>query len=290
MNLFLEYKNSLKQYWGEELFDLLVHRPLGYLVVKLIQPLPITPNQVTGLSVLASVVAASFIITNNPANLAVAAIFILLGNVLDCADGQLARMRGTGSRYGRIIDGWGDYLSSVILYVAICVWHPPGEIPSLVWVLLVVLTGVSFGWQASLVDFYRNEYSFRLSGRTNFVREEHRQALLDVASAELVEGHSFRLFVLRRYAEYITLQQKFQSAIDAMESVPSTRYVEANSMLSRLWSLNGTATPRFLMALFCVLHRLDFLVVYVLIVGMAWTIVLLALQKRCDKRVRLGTS
>ncbi len=285
-----EYKYSLKFSAGEEFFDLAVHRPIAYIVVKLIQPLPITPNQVTGFSVLVYLAATYCLATNSPVNVAIAGILILLGNVLDAVDGQLARLRGTASHYGRIIDGVGDYISFISIYIGIALWHPPEEISSLLWIVLAALTLFGLGWQSSLVDYYRNEFSFRLSGKINFGREDLRQTMEDLAKVELVKGSSFQRFVLSSYASYLSTQQKLQGGNDALEHVPPARYVKANSKLIRFWCMNGSATPRFLMAVFCLFNRLDFIVVYILIIGMAWTLTLLAVQKATDRRLRRENS
>lgn len=285
-----EYKNSLKFSAGEEFFDLAIHRPLAYILVKLIEPLPISPNQVTGFSVIVYLGGMYCIATNSSVNVTIAGILILLGNVLDAVDGQLARLRGTASQYGRIMDGVGDYISFISVFIGIALWHPPEEISSLLWMFLIAVTLLCFGWQASLVDYYRNEFSFRLSGKINFAREDLRQTMHDLRDAELVGRNSFRRFVLRSYASYLAVQEKTQKSADELEHVPSTQYVEANSKLIRLWCLNGSATPRFLMAIFCFFNRLDFIVVYILIVGMAWAMILLAVQNLTDRRLRRGKS
>lgn len=281
-----EYKNSLKISAGEEFFDLAVHRPLAYLLVKMIQPLPISPNQVTGFSVLVYLVASFCIATSHPPNVAVAGILILFGNVLDAADGQLARLRGTASQYGRIMDGDGDYISFISLFIAMALWHPPGETSSVLWIFLVGISLLCFGWQASLVDYYRNEFSFRLSGGNNFVGEDLRKTLHDLANAEREEQSTFHKFVLRSYAWYLAMQQRTQKGANAMDRVPSTQYVEANATLIRLWCLNGSATPRFLMVIYCIFNRPDLILAYLLTVGMVWALVMLTVQKLNDRRLR----
>jgi phosphatidylglycerophosphate synthase len=94
----------------EEPADRLVHRPLAQLIVGALAASPLTPNHVTLLSG-ASGVAAAFLIAasvSRPALRFAAAVLLLLAAVLDCADGQLARRRGSSSRGGGALDGLVD--------------------------------------------------------------------------------------------------------------------------------------------------------------------------------------
>lgn len=279
-----EYKKLLKSGSNEEFFDLILHRPLAYLVVKALQPLPVSANHVTGFSVLISFAAAYFLAGSG--TLFIAGILIFIGNVLDCADGQLARLRGATSQYGRIVDGFGDYASLVAIFLGIALWHPPFAISPLLWYALVATTMFSFGWQSSLVDYYRNEYSFRLSGRINFAREEYEQAMLELKKEELASKNFIKRFSLKSYASYLAYQQKNDRTSSREETIPAAEYVKSNATLFKLWLLNGTATPRFLLMIFCFMDRLDFLAVYVLTIGMVWTIALLFFQKRTLSRLQ----
>lgn len=279
-----QYRQSLKFTGGEELLDLLVHRPLGFLLVKAVQPLPISANHLTGLSVLVFLLAASFIASGDSSSVALAGVLILLGNVLDCADGQLARLRGTSSHYGRIVDGAADYISLVSIFIGFALWQPAWEMDRFLWASLAVGAMVSFGWQSALVDYYRNEFSLRLAGKVNFVREEIRSTEREleraVGSSKLVQR-----IALRGNLAYHTVQRTMQRSLHQLDRVPVAEYLKANSLLVRLWCLNGSATPRFLMVVFCFFNRPDLLVAYVLIVGTLWTGLLLACQKRGDRQL-----
>src|SRR5438552_2485106 len=87
----------------EELIDFYFHRRLANGVVRLLAPTPITPNQVTVLSGLVAVVAGAVIATSAARawQTVVGAGIFVLSIVLDCADGQLARLRRHSSLAGR---------------------------------------------------------------------------------------------------------------------------------------------------------------------------------------------
>ena len=107
----------------------------------------------------------------------------------------------------------------------------------------------------------------------------------ELKKEELASKHFIKRFALESYASYLAYQQKNDTASRREETIPAAEYVKSNASLFRLWLLNGTATPRFLLMVFCFMNRLDFLAVYVLTVGMVWTVVLLYFQKRNLRRL-----
>ena len=44
------------------------------------------------------------------------AILYFLCNILDCADGQIARLKKNGTKVGRIVDGFIDYIVSTAVF------------------------------------------------------------------------------------------------------------------------------------------------------------------------------
>jgi hypothetical protein len=97
MSFWSGYWASLKPREVEETIDVYVHRPLAYLLTRAIYRLPISPDVVTGLSILAGIASAVSLLASFPHHLQVSGLLLFFSAVLDCADGQLARMRGTSS-------------------------------------------------------------------------------------------------------------------------------------------------------------------------------------------------
>ena len=50
-----QYKSSLKNPFAEELIDLALYRPLAFIFVKVTEPLPLTPNFVSLLAMVAGI-------------------------------------------------------------------------------------------------------------------------------------------------------------------------------------------------------------------------------------------
>jgi hypothetical protein len=123
------YRSSKKQRdinWFTEW----VARPPAAVVVYALRGTPITPNQVTFLSaVVAAGACAMFALLPGYAWLVAAAAVFELSFVLDCADGQLARVRRTASPLGHLLDFLMDELKAMLLFgcVAARLWQGTGD-------------------------------------------------------------------------------------------------------------------------------------------------------------------
>ncbi|MEO7332120.1 MAG: CDP-alcohol phosphatidyltransferase family protein [Minicystis sp.] len=99
--------------------DRLAFRPAAQLVVTACLPTPVSANALTLLGALVGAAGASLYRFTSRTNLIVGSALLLLWAILDCADGQLARARGTASRFGRILDGAGDAFVGLTLLIAL---------------------------------------------------------------------------------------------------------------------------------------------------------------------------
>ena len=107
-----------------------VARPPAAVVVYAIRNTRITPNQVTFLSA-AIAAGAGVMMALLPGWmwLVVAAAVFEFSFVLDCADGQLARLRKTASPLGHLLDFLMDELKAMFIFgcVAIRLWRDTGD-------------------------------------------------------------------------------------------------------------------------------------------------------------------
>ncbi|HWU89466.1 MAG TPA: CDP-alcohol phosphatidyltransferase family protein, partial [Kofleriaceae bacterium] len=107
-----------------------IARPPAAVVVYVLARTPITPNQVTFLSVVvAAGAAAMFALAPGYAGLVAAAAVFELSFVLDCADGMLARLRKIASPLGHLLDFLMDELKAMFVFgcVAIRMWRDTGD-------------------------------------------------------------------------------------------------------------------------------------------------------------------
>lgn len=164
-NLRQIYRDSLKP--ADSLFNLYLARPLAAAWVALFARTAITPNQVTLLSMAVMLLsAAPLLLWPGAWGLALGVILIELSYVLDCADGQLARLTGRTSEAGARLDFLMDELKALLLIAALSGrWHlyDGGEEAAL-WVGVITL-GLLAG-ALSLTRFLRSPEYARATGTT----------------------------------------------------------------------------------------------------------------------------
>jgi phosphatidylglycerophosphate synthase len=107
-----------------------IARPPAAIVVWALRATPITPNQVTFLSAIVAAGACAMIalLPGHLWLIAAAAVFEL-SFVLDCADGQLARLRQMASPLGHLLDFLMDELKAMLVLasVAVRLWLERGD-------------------------------------------------------------------------------------------------------------------------------------------------------------------
>ena len=118
-----------------------VARPPAAVVVYMVKGTRLTPNQVTFASaVIAAGACAMVAALPGWTWLVVAAVVFEFSFVLDCADGQLARLRKQASPVGHLLDFLMDELKAMLLYgcVAVRLWQETADVR----LLLVGLGGL----------------------------------------------------------------------------------------------------------------------------------------------------
>ena len=154
------YKKSLKPEIVEEPIDLYLHRPLAYVIARLSLPTPISPNLITLISFGFTFCAAWAFFNDFPGHLRWVGIFVCTATLFDCADGQLSRMRGTSSNFGRMLDGACD-LTGLVVAVLGTTWvlfHRYQDPSWLKWVIIaaIAVTSVTTSFHTTMYDHYKN--------------------------------------------------------------------------------------------------------------------------------------
>jgi phosphatidylglycerophosphate synthase len=168
------YAASLKSGHSDELINLLLMRPAAGVVVRILFPTRVTPNQVTVASTVAGIVAAAFYLGGTHVLVALGGCFVTLKDLLDSADGQLARAKKMYSRRGRFLDSIGDFIVNVALFGAIGWVTARGALGAWGWLLAAAgLIGILL--RVSYHVFYHTSY-LHIAGTygTNRTTEEIR--------------------------------------------------------------------------------------------------------------------
>jgi len=179
--------------------DLHFFRPIGIRIARALLPTGISADQVTLWSLVIGLVAGHlFAYRDHWTNLIGFGLFVV-SDVFDSADGQLARLRGTSTRFGRVLDGINDNLRFVNLYFHLIYrlvhtgyWWPGA-------VLLVAAAGLAHTFQSAAIDFVRNAYLYiGVGGRGELDLPED----LDPAP----RGSWLQRFGARVYRDYVLRQ------------------------------------------------------------------------------------
>ena len=227
------FKASLKSSETEDWLDLHVIRPFCYYLAVAFNKFDINPNTVTVWSMIVGAASAVFFGCGSfyysgtwGLCMNIIAVFLLMvADILDCTDGQLARLSGKKSRLGRILDGVAGFTWFVPIYVAL-VWrfylHHDIEfgwlgiadtrqnvlVATAVVFVLGIISGIAgLAGQQRLADYYIQVHLFFLKGEKgseldNSVRQQEIYDQMD-ASTPFVER-----YFQKSYIDYTKKQER----------------------------------------------------------------------------------
>jgi 1L-myo-inositol 1-phosphate cytidylyltransferase / CDP-L-myo-inositol myo-inositolphosphotransferase len=98
-----------------------VERPISLRIARRLASTGITPNQITLLSVGVGLCGALFFLSAHWLWQTVGALLFLAHSILDGCDGELARLRFQESRFGGIIDYWGDNVVHIAVFACMAI-------------------------------------------------------------------------------------------------------------------------------------------------------------------------
>jgi len=283
MSLYNEYKSSLKSFDVEEILDLVIYRPISFLFVKLIYPTNLTPNQISLISMIFGMAVFFLLLPGTYFYIVLGGLAIFTSNVLDCADGQLARLKKNGTKVGRVIDGFIDYITGASIFFGIgaALHHITGN-PWYSWVLATV-GGFSRVMQNMFFDYYRNMYLQYVYNKVNDVNDEIAEFTEEKKRLSEIEGQKIDKMLVNIYLSYCNIQKNSTSHVEL--NVTPEEYRKKNKLMLRLWSWIGSTTHLTLTIIFCFLNRLDIYLILTIILGNLIFIILLLVQKSIIKKL-----
>lgn len=158
-----EFESSLKSIETENIIDLYFYRPIGFRIACMLRNTGITPNMVTYLSIFVGAATGFlFYFANNPLYTLLGILLLVFANILDCVDGQLARLTGIKSEIGRILDGIAGDVWFTVIYISLALrlTHFYGT----AWFFVpAVISGLSHFLQAGITDYYKTLHLYFVS-------------------------------------------------------------------------------------------------------------------------------
>jgi phosphatidylglycerophosphate synthase len=118
-----------------------VERPISLAVSRRLAPTAVTPNQMTLISVAIGLLGAPCFLSSSAAWQTLGALLFLAHSILDGCDGELARLKFKESRWGGILDFWGDNVVHSAIFACMAIgWS---EANGQTWPLLLGLAAVT---------------------------------------------------------------------------------------------------------------------------------------------------
>ena len=221
-NLFFsQIRSTYKSLDTEEWLDTHFTRPLGYLWARLFMSLNIHPNTVTILSIFLGIAAGIMFVYQDLLHNIIGVLLLIWANIYDSCDGQLARMTGKKTRWGRILDGFAGDVWFFFIYLAIIIrlFEQPIPFTHISWgiigVLMCLLAGSFFhARQCQLSDYYRNIHLYFLPDTTSELdtSSQQRQLLSDTPK----KGNFWWRLFLKSYVKYTSTQERLTPSFQAL--------------------------------------------------------------------------
>lgn len=285
MRWFTEYKQSLKLAEVEEVIDLFLYRPLAFLLVKSIYKTKITPDQLTLGAIILGLTGGFFYAIGLPQSSAIGATFYILFVIFDCSDGQLARLKKTGTKIGRLLDGIADYIVVAAIYVGLAIGYPQkGGQPSTLLIILA-LSGASITIQSLLVDYYRTRFLDIVLNRTNTFKDGINGYRTEYIKIKNQKGKWLEKYVILIYLIYSKIQRNIIGRKKRESSIIASPqdYYNKNRAMIRLWLIMGPSAIRTWLIVCSFIGRFD-IYFWVTIAGFnILAIILGMIQRRIDK-------
>lgn len=318
-----KYRATLKSAETEDWLDLHVIRPFCYHCAVFFAKFDIHPNTVTIWSMIIGAASAAFFGTasfyyGGTSGLVlniVAVVLLMIADILDCTDGQLARLTGKKSRIGRILDGVAGFVWFLPIYVALVWrfychhsiefgWLGIADTPentmiatAVVFVLGLVAGFAGLAGQQRLADYYIQVHLF-------FIKGEKGSELDNSVQQQEIYDHmpphtpAYERLFQKSYVDYTRKQEKvtpqFQRLMEKLRSkygsssnIPQTVRDEFRQKSLPVIFWNGLLTFNFReswLFLFCLLDVpvLHFLF-EIIVMGLLWKYVNLRHESFCKE-------
>lgn len=250
-----KYQSTLKSSETEDWLDYRVVRPLCYFLSVFFAKLGIHPNAVTIASMFIGA-GCCFLFAHGSyyyegwhglwLNI-IAILLLCVADLLDCTDGQLARLTGKKSRLGRILDGMAGFTWFVPIYVALVVrfyffhsrefaWLGITDneqntiIATAIVTVLALYSGFAgMGGQQRLADYYIQIHLFLLKGEkgSELDTSEQQQKAYDETPSE---GNRLWKHFLKTYIDYTRKQEKATPEFQKLMSSLREKYGSTGNM------------------------------------------------------------
>jgi phosphatidylglycerophosphate synthase len=263
------YRSSVKSDVSDELINTYLLRPIAHQFVRFLYPTRTTPNHLTVASIIAGFASAGVFVLAGPVWYPLAGLLITLKDLLDSADGQLARAKQMYSRFGRFLDSVGDLAVNLVVLGAIsmCLYQETGQLSTF---LLGALGFIGISLRVSYHVFYQTSF-LHLQGTYGVNRVSEEIQTEDMAGDRRTQLMQRLFLFLYGWQDRLMMRIDNWSKEGAGNVRPDLWYGDRTAL--RLSGFLGLGTELFILMIFSVFRRLDwYLVLNVVGLNALWAL------------------
>lgn len=206
----------------EEWLDVHFTRPLGLLWANFFNRFNVHPNVVTVLSIILGAAAGVMFYYPDLVHTCIGILLLVWANIYDSTDGQMARMTGKKTRWGRILDGFAGDVWFFTIYFFIClrltlvwgVW---------IWLMAAVSGFVCHARQCQLADYYRNVHLYFLKGEGGSELDSYERLREEFRALPWRGNLVWKVFLFS-YGNYTRTQEQMTPAFQALKRALAARF------------------------------------------------------------------
>lgn len=298
----IEYKLSLKPRETEEILNQVLYRPLAFVTAKFFHRLRRSPNFVTLFSLSFGVASGLLFVKGEYPYVLFAAILLELMIIFDCADGQLARMSGMSSPFGKTLDGLADLATHMSIFygVAFALYMKTGSFYPF---FLGLGAQLSMYLHIILYDHFKNVF-IHVSKPEYGDKIESLDVLKERTVKERSEDNSGygKLFVLKLLYLFYKLEASVVSIgylppannffdlfpePDRIDSYTREMYYREMRVSVKLWSFLGDTTHLTYFVIFGIINKIGLIFPVIILFTNLYMLFVLIYQRRKFKRLGL---
>lgn len=225
------YEASIKSQDTEEFLDLWFYRPLGFSCALFFRNRGVHPNIITIISIFLGASAGICFAQENLRWNILGILLLMWANLYDSTDGQLARITGQKTRWGRILDGFAGDVWFFFIYAAIAVrttfepipFAPQYEWGVLIWILCSFAGFWVHGSQCQLADYYRNVHLYFMNAR-NGHEFDNSETQRRIFKETPWRGNFFWKIFLHFYVAYTENQERMSPKFQQLMATIKKKY------------------------------------------------------------------
>ena len=206
----------------EEWLDVHFTRPLGLLWANFFNRFNVHPNVVTVLSIILGAAAGVMFYYPDLVHTCVGILLLVWANIYDSTDGQMARMTGKKTRWGRILDGFAGDVWFFTIYFFICLRLTPVW-GVWIWLMAAVSGFVCHARQCQLADYYRNVHLYFLKGESGSELDSYERLREEFRSLPWRGNLVWKVFLFS-YGNYTRTQEQMTPAFQALKRALAARF------------------------------------------------------------------